>query len=117
MVTCGGVTFGYCATGIADSATRPASVMTMAMTIAKLGRWIKNLESMAILSPQGQHDGHGCGGHRAPPRDGTAWAQAPVVRMDQAASGTLSRHGAALSITGRCCRRRPTSWRRGQRSR
>ena len=42
--TVGGTTFGYCATGRANSATPPISTMTIASTFASTGRSMKNFE-------------------------------------------------------------------------
>src|SRR5262249_4684315 len=42
--TVGGVTSGYCATGRVNTATPPASTKMTEMTVAKIGRSIKNLE-------------------------------------------------------------------------
>ncbi len=37
--------FGYCATGITESASRPASVITTEMTMANFGRPMKKPDS------------------------------------------------------------------------
>ena len=47
--TCGGTISGYCASGMVNSASRPAIVVTMAMTMARRGRSTKMAESMAQL--------------------------------------------------------------------
>src|SRR6185437_8738526 len=47
MVTVGGATSGYCAIGRTCEATSPASVMMIAMTPEKIGRSMKNLDSMS----------------------------------------------------------------------
>ncbi len=47
--TCGGTMSGNCATGMRSSASTPASVMTIAMTIASRGRSTKTAEIMARL--------------------------------------------------------------------
>ncbi|WP_448206766.1 TetR/AcrR family transcriptional regulator C-terminal domain-containing protein [Azospirillum sp. sgz302134] len=44
MDTVGGAIFGYCSTGRRRIASAPASMMTMAMTQAKTGRSMKNLD-------------------------------------------------------------------------
>ncbi len=49
MVTVGGAISGYCAIGRTCEATRPASVMMIAMTPAKIGRSMKNLDSISGL--------------------------------------------------------------------
>ena len=41
IVTVGGAISGYCATGSTPEATRPASVITIEMTAAKIGRLMK----------------------------------------------------------------------------
>src|SRR5437763_917249 len=46
--TVGGVISGYCATGNVQTATPPASVMTMDSTEAKIGRSMKKRENMGI---------------------------------------------------------------------
>src|SRR6267378_809426 len=43
MVTVGAAIAGYCATGSDRMASTPASIRTMAMTNAKIGRSMKNL--------------------------------------------------------------------------
>ncbi len=42
--TCGGTMSGYCASGIAKIAIRPASVITIEMTKASRGRSMKMFE-------------------------------------------------------------------------
>src|SRR4051812_44502381 len=49
MVTVGGVISGYCAMGSTLEATRPASVMMIAMTDAKIGRWMKKCDIDCLL--------------------------------------------------------------------
>jgi hypothetical protein len=44
MSTVGGAISGYCATASSFAATRPASTMTIAMTPANTGRWMKNFD-------------------------------------------------------------------------
>jgi hypothetical protein len=44
----GGVICGYCATGRFGIATRPASVMTIDITEAKIGRSMKKRENTAV---------------------------------------------------------------------
>ena len=51
MDTAGGAMGGYCATGSVMRARLPASIRMMAMTQAKMGRSMKNLESMAYWGP------------------------------------------------------------------
>src|SRR5690242_13624128 len=43
----GGTTFGYCAIGSRNSATPPMRTKTMASTLARTGRSMKNLEIMS----------------------------------------------------------------------
>ncbi len=45
--TCTGVIVGYCAIGSTFIATRPATQMSSEMTVAKIGRSMKNLENMS----------------------------------------------------------------------
>ena len=47
---CGGATLGYCATGSVVIAATPASMIAMAMTHAKIGRWTKKW-LMAVAQP------------------------------------------------------------------
>src|SRR3954453_10945117 len=47
--TVGGVISGYWATGSLTTDTSPASVMTMEITDARMGRLMKTLESTAVL--------------------------------------------------------------------
>ena len=47
--TVGGVMRGYCASGKENSATPPASVMTMDSTAAKIGRSMKKRENTSLL--------------------------------------------------------------------
>ena len=42
----GGETGGYCASGRLNTASPPASVMTIDSTVAKIGRSMKNRENM-----------------------------------------------------------------------
>src|SRR4051794_31419200 len=44
ICTVGGVIWEYCAPGSSYAATTPASTITIAMTAANPGRWIKNLD-------------------------------------------------------------------------
>ena len=48
MYTCGGVTFGYFAIGNVTIANKPMMLIINAMTIAKIGLWIKNFEITRI---------------------------------------------------------------------
>src|ERR1700704_6082698 len=50
MTTVGGAISGYCATGSTCDAIKPASVMMIAMTAAKIGRLMKNCENN-VASP------------------------------------------------------------------
>ena len=47
-MTCGGTISGNCAIGIEAMAIAPASVITMAMTTANLGRSMKMLENIGV---------------------------------------------------------------------
>src|SRR6187401_2311674 len=47
---CGGTMFGNCATGSDRSDTRPPRTVTIAMTIATIGRRMKNA-AMSVASP------------------------------------------------------------------
>src|SRR5687768_7634760 len=49
MSTVGGAISGYCATGSSCAASSPASTMTMAMTPAKTGRWMKKRDTLSRL--------------------------------------------------------------------
>ena len=46
----GGTISGYCATGKVNRHTSPRMTVTMAMTLAKIGRSMKNSEIMGRLS-------------------------------------------------------------------
>ena len=48
--TCGGTMSGNCATGSAPSAITPAIEMTIEMTIASRGRWMKTEEIIAAFA-------------------------------------------------------------------
>src|SRR3954447_21997931 len=50
--TCGGTMSGYCASGITNSDTRPAIVVTRAMTIASRGRATKIAENIDLAPGQ-----------------------------------------------------------------
>ena len=50
--TVGGTTFGYCATGSDNSDTKPTTTIRMAMTFARTGRSMKNLEIIARRRPR-----------------------------------------------------------------
>ncbi len=52
-VTCGGTMSGNCATGICVSASRPAIVMTKAITIARRGRSTKTEEITGVPRRRG----------------------------------------------------------------
>src|SRR3990172_7945185 len=58
MVTVGGAISGYCAIGRMREAISPASVMMIAMTDAKIGRWMKNRDICSLLLRGG---GSACG--------------------------------------------------------
>src|SRR6478752_7377443 len=60
-VTTGGALSGYCATGRARIAARPASTMKVAMTTAKIGRSMKKRDSMGVFPGD-----YGLGGVPAP---------------------------------------------------
>jgi hypothetical protein len=45
--TVGGVIAGYCSTGRRTRETAPSRIVTSAMTFAKIGRSMKNRESIA----------------------------------------------------------------------
>jgi hypothetical protein len=47
-VTVGGAISGYCETGSANADTRPAIVMMIASTLAKIGRSMKNREKLPM---------------------------------------------------------------------
>ena len=49
MVICGGAIGGYCETGSVLIDRRPASMTMMAITQAKIGRFIKNLGMERLL--------------------------------------------------------------------
>src|SRR5574344_3090296 len=49
MVTRGGAMSGYCSSGSVTMDKAPASMMTMAITHAKMGRWIKNCAMASVL--------------------------------------------------------------------
>src|SRR5262245_46597963 len=51
-VTVGGVICGYCSTGSPTSATAPINIVTNAITLAKTGRSMKNLESTGWRSQE-----------------------------------------------------------------
>ena len=53
MRTVGGVMSGYCDTGSELTVSRPASSITTARTMEKMGRSIKNLENMAAYLVNG----------------------------------------------------------------
>jgi hypothetical protein len=61
MTTVGGAISGYCATGSTCDAIKPASVMMIAMTPAKIGRFMKNCENNAA-SPYFLPDAGGVSG-------------------------------------------------------
>ena len=46
--TVGGVISGFCSIGSPSSATTPKIIVTMAMTLAKIGRSMKNRENMKV---------------------------------------------------------------------
>ena len=48
MVTVGGEISGYCETGSENDAMMPASVIRIAMTLAKIGRSMKNREKLPM---------------------------------------------------------------------
>src|SRR6187397_415803 len=50
---CGGTMFGNCATGSDRSDTRPPRTVTIAITIATIGRRMKNAAMSAASSPGG----------------------------------------------------------------
>src|ERR1700722_16699120 len=50
IVTCGGTMSGNCATGMRNSDRTPASVIRIAMTIARRGRSTKTAEIIRLLS-------------------------------------------------------------------
>src|SRR5215467_2903199 len=54
--TVGGVTSGYWATGSVQTATPPASVITTEITVAKIGRSMKNRDSMSEFHVSGWLD-------------------------------------------------------------
>src|SRR3972149_10307694 len=56
-VTTGGAISGYCAIGSTRPAARPASTMNIDSTTAKIGRSMKNLESMVGPPGSGFHGG------------------------------------------------------------
>src|SRR3569833_145801 len=49
MFTLGGATSGYCATGSTMIEATPASMITIVITLAKTGRFAKNLSSMVLV--------------------------------------------------------------------
>ena len=49
MVICGGAIGGYCETGRVLIASRPASMIMMAITQAKIGRLMKNFGMAGLL--------------------------------------------------------------------
>ena len=49
MITVGGVMSGYCATGNTRYAMIPASTMMMEITIATIGRLMKNLDMLRCV--------------------------------------------------------------------
>ena len=63
MMTWGGATLGYCATGSEEMASRPARAMKIAITNAKLGRLMKKFGMMESVWAQGCR-GAGCGAAR-----------------------------------------------------
>src|SRR5690349_18830050 len=52
IVTVGGAISGYCAIGRICEAMTPASAMMIAMTLAKIGRWMKKREKLPIDVPR-----------------------------------------------------------------
>ena len=50
----GGTIFGYWAIGRLNRLTSPRMMVMIAMTLAKMGRSMKNREIMALLPPPGR---------------------------------------------------------------
>src|SRR5580693_41890 len=82
---------GYCATGMANSASRPAIVVTIAMTIANRGRSTKMAESMtSALVERGPDRGraHRCARpHALEPLDDDVLAAVEPLIDDDAGAG------------------------------
>src|SRR5215831_13238006 len=84
--TWGGTMSGYCAIGIEYSASAPAIVVTMAMTMASRGRSTKTEESIELTSDRLRHRAcaHRCSGTDSlqPVHDDLLAAGQPRVNHD-----------------------------------